>query len=133
MTLAYDPTQDSAPADQCLDDVMFAMGARVPFAKGVEIYSQGEVADLIYRVVRGCVRLTHFARGRHHPIGVLSSPGDLFGLDAGPEHLMTAEAVTDCVILVASRRGLALVRGEAEVNDLIELEPAGDDGEHRPN
>ena len=133
MTLAYDPNQDAGSADQCLEDVVLAMAARVPFAKGEEIYGQGEDADLIYRLVRGAVRLTHFARGRHHVIGDLSLPGDFFGLDAGPQHLTTATALADCIVLVASRRGLAFVRSEAEVNELIAPECGGHDGEHRPN
>ena len=121
MTFAED--QDTALPHQRLDDAIYAIGACVPFAKGEEIFGQGEAADLVYQLVSGSVRLSCFAFGRHHTVDMVSAPGDLFGLDPNPEHAMSAEALGDCLVLVASRSVLALLLGRTELLDLLEAEP----------
>ncbi|MCC7266300.1 MAG: helix-turn-helix domain-containing protein [Caulobacteraceae bacterium] len=73
------------------------------FARNEEIYAQDEEADLFYRVVSGVVRTTHLTSdGRRH-IGDFYYAGDVFGLDAGKTHRFSAEALTDCVVLVVRR------------------------------
>jgi CRP/FNR family nitrogen fixation transcriptional regulator len=81
-------------------------GARMYFAAGEEIYAQEEEADLIYQVVRGAVRTTRLmSDGRRH-IGDFHYPGDVFGVETGPEHRYSAEALGDCEILVVKRSAL---------------------------
>ena len=130
MTLAYDPVPDAGAPDQRLDDLIFAMGAAVSFRRGEEIFGQAESADLVYQLVEGEVHLSCFAFGGHHTVEVLTCPGHLFGLDPGPEHQMSAEALSDCVVLVASRRGLAFALGEPEL-DLSEADAAPEPGLER--
>jgi len=125
MSLTYDPIPDETIAEPGLGEALFAMGARVPFARGEEIFGPGEAADLIYLIVSGAVRFTRYMGsymgGGHVELGVLSGPGDLFGLCVGAgEHRASAEALEDSVILVASRRGLALVLGEAGLDALLD-------------
>ena len=119
MAFAYDPTHEPVELDPHPQDVMFAMGARVPFSQGEDVFAQGEAADFIYQLVSGVVRLTYANRAGRHHLDDVSEPGDLFGLDPGAEHLMGAEALSDCVVLVVSRRGLAVVVGEATLEALI--------------
>jgi CRP/FNR family nitrogen fixation transcriptional regulator len=89
-----------------LADAIDQMGVRMVFAKDEEIYGQGEDADLIYRVVTGCVRTTRFlADGRRH-IGGFYYPGDIFGMEPGPEHRFSAEGLSDCAIVVLKRSAL---------------------------
>jgi CRP/FNR family nitrogen fixation transcriptional regulator len=120
MTVASDAIRVAALAEQHLDEVIFEMGAHVRFAKDEEIFSEGETADLVYQLVGGAVRLTHFTTAGHIPIDVLSGPGDLFGLDSGPEHETTATALTDCLVLVARRCALALFADKAELAELFD-------------
>jgi hypothetical protein len=71
------------------------------------------------------VRLSCFAFGGRHPVDVLDEPGDLFGLDPGPWHEMTAEALSDGVVLVVGRRGLARALGDGGLAELLGAEPVG--------
>lgn len=87
-------------------DLMDQMGVRMSFARDEEIYAQEEQADLIYRVVKGAVRTTCLMSDGRRQIGDFYYPGDLFGLEPGAVHLLSAEALCDCVILVLRRSAL---------------------------
>ena len=81
-------------------------GVRMRFAAGEEIYAQEEEADLIYQVVSGAVRTTRLTSdGRRH-IGDFYYPGDLFGMEAGPEHRYSAEALGECEVVFVKRAAL---------------------------
>jgi len=81
-------------------------GVRMQYAAGEEIYAQEEEADLVYQVARGAVRTTRLTSdGRRH-IGDFYYPGDLFGVEAGPEHRYSAEALGDCEIIAVKRTAL---------------------------
>jgi len=101
------------------DDLMSRIGVRMAFAKDEEIYGQGENADLIYRVISGTVRTSRFMADGRRPVGDFYYPGDLFGLETGDDHAMAAEALSDCVILVASRQALRAAGGPNELSTLI--------------
>jgi len=89
-------------------------GLRMQFAAGEEIYAQEEEADLVYQLVRGAVRTTRLmSDGRRH-IGDFYYPGDLFGVEAGPEHRYSAEALGDCEVLVVKRAALKHYGAEGE-------------------
>lgn len=108
MTLihAFDDVQIMPAIQAAASDLLSRIGLEMAFAKDEEIYGQGEAADLIYRVVRGTVRTSHFMADGRRPVGDFYYPGDLFGLETGSTHAMTAEALSDCVVLVASRQAL---------------------------
>jgi CRP/FNR family transcriptional regulator, nitrogen fixation regulation protein len=108
-----------APVASTTDDLMSRIGVRMTFAKDEEIYGQGEEADLIYRVISGTVRTSRFMADGRRPVGDFYYPGDLFGLETGDEHTMAAEALSDCVILVASRQALRAAGGQNDVASLI--------------
>ncbi len=100
-------------------DLLDRMGVRMAFAKDEEVYGQDEDADLIYRVVSGAVRTSRVMSDGRRQIGDFYYPGDLFGLEPGPEHRFSAEALCDCVILVLKRTALKAAGGEAELANLI--------------
>ena len=91
----------SAPVD-CFG----AIGVRMHFAAGEEIYAQAETADLIYQLVSGAVRTTRLLGDGRRQIGDFYYDGDLFGIEAGPEHRFSAEALNDCEVLVLKRAAL---------------------------
>lgn len=104
----------------CANDDLFArVGAPVVFAKDEEIYGQGERADRVYRMVSGMVRTSRFMPDGRRPIGDFYYPGEVFGLELGEEHAMTAEAMNDCVVLAATRSALIAAGGEAELKELL--------------
>lgn len=88
------------------------IGVRMTFAAGEEIYAQDEEADMIYRVLRGAVRTTRLLSDGRRQIGDFYYDGDLLGLEAGPVHRFSAEALGDCEILVIRKSALKLYGDE---------------------
>ena len=114
------------PAAQAgrMDD-LGAIGVRMNFASGEEIYAQDEEADMIYRVIRGTVRTSRLLSDGRRQIGDFYYPGDLVGLEAGPVHRFSAEALGPCEILVIRKSALKLYGEEGvKVERLIWSETA---------
>jgi CRP/FNR family nitrogen fixation transcriptional regulator len=86
---------------------LFALsGAAMPFARNAEIYGEDEPADYAYRVVRGAVRICKLLSDGRRQIEAFHLPGDIFGIELGGSHRFTAEAVSDCVVLLVRRGAL---------------------------
>ena len=100
-------------------DLISRIGVPMSFAKDEEIYGQGERADLVYRMISGTVRTSRFMADGRRPIGDFYYPGDVFGLETTGSHSMAAEALSDCVILAASRQAMLAAGGESELKDLM--------------
>lgn len=83
------------------------MGAPIPYARDTEIYGEGEQAEYIYQVVSGAVRTYKILNDGRRQIGAFYLPGDVFGLEIGEEHDLSAEAVCDCTVTVIKRSSLA--------------------------
>ena len=79
------------------------MGACMPFAANAEIYGENEPADYLYKVVSGTVRTYKVLMDGRRQIGAFHLPGDIFGLETGDEHTFSAEAITECKIIVIKR------------------------------
>ena len=89
------------------------MGAPMRFARNVEIYGQDEPAEYLYQVISGAVRAYRMLDDGRRQIIAFYLPGDMFGVEAGDEHLSSAEAISDAQILVV-KRGAVLARAEHE-------------------
>ena len=100
-------------------DLISRIGVPMTFAKDEESYGQGERADLVYRMLSGTVRTSRFMADGRRPIGDFYYPGDVFGLETTGSHSMAAEALSDCVILAASRQAMLAAGGESELKDLM--------------
>jgi len=92
------------------------MGATMPFGRNAEIYGENERAEYLYKVISGSVRTYKVLNDGRRQIGAFYLPGDLFGLEIGNEHTFSAEAITDCKVLVIKRS--ALVTLAAHDNDV---------------
>ncbi|EJL33010.1 cAMP-binding protein [Caulobacter sp. AP07] len=84
-------------------EVFGAIGVGIAFSGGEEIYAQDEETDMVYQVQRGAVRASRLLGDGRRQIAGFYYPGDLFGLEAGPTHRASAEALCDSKILVAKR------------------------------
>jgi CRP/FNR family transcriptional regulator, nitrogen fixation regulation protein len=92
------------------------MGATMPFSRNSEIYGENEPADYLYKVVSGAVRTYKVLIDGRRQIGAFYLPGDIFGLEIGAEHSFSAEAITDCRIIVIKRSAVvALAARDNEV------------------
>jgi CRP/FNR family nitrogen fixation transcriptional regulator len=82
------------------------MGAPMSFERDCEIYFEGEPADYLYKLVSGTVRTCKLLADGRRQIGGLYLPGDVFGLETGDSHTLSAEAITPCEVLVIGRSAL---------------------------
>jgi CRP/FNR family transcriptional regulator, nitrogen fixation regulation protein len=92
------------------------MGALMTFARNSEIYGENEPADYLYKVVSGTVRTYKVLVDGRRQIGAFYLPGDMFGLETSDEHSFSAEAITDCKIIVIKRS--AVIALAATDNDV---------------
>jgi CRP/FNR family nitrogen fixation transcriptional regulator len=81
------------------------------YRKDEEIYGEGESCEYVYQVVRGAVRTYKLLTDGRRQIGAFHLPGDVFGLDAGSTHRLTAEAITDTTVRLVKRRSLEAAAG----------------------
>jgi len=79
------------------------MGAAMPYTRNTEIFGENEPAEYLYRVISGAVRTYKVLNDGRRQIGGFYLPGDVFGLEVGDQHSFSAEAITECRILVIKR------------------------------
>jgi CRP/FNR family nitrogen fixation transcriptional regulator len=115
MTLAYD--HDAARATTArLRELMERLGARVQYAKDEEIFGQDEDADLVHLLLSGAVRTTRLLADGRRQVGAFYYAGDLVGLESGPSHRFSAEALSDCTVLVVKRSALNTFAANGELH-----------------
>lgn len=78
-------------------------GARMRFGRNEEIFGEGEAADHLCRVVSGAVRTSRFSSDGRRQILAFHLPGDVFGIEPGGVHSLSAEAVTETEISLIRR------------------------------
>ena len=81
------------------------------YHKDEEVYGEDEPAEYIYQVVSGSVRSYKLLSDGRRQIGAFYLPGDVFGLESGPTHRLTAEAVADTTVRLVKRRNLEQAAG----------------------
>jgi CRP/FNR family nitrogen fixation transcriptional regulator len=75
------------------------MGAVQHYSADREIFSEGENADYFYKVVSGVVRTCKFLSDGRRQIDAFHVAGEIFGLEAGQDYRLSAEAVGDCTVI----------------------------------
>ena len=100
---AAPPRRAPVPAAAMQAGTIELMGACLAFAANAEIYGENEPADYLYKVVSGTVRTYKVLVDGRRQVGAFHLPGDIFGLETGDEHTISAEAITDCKIIVIKR------------------------------
>jgi CRP/FNR family nitrogen fixation transcriptional regulator len=81
-------------------------GVVVHFVPDRQIYAEGDEARSFYKVVSGVVRTCRFLNDGRRQIDAFHMEGEVFGFEAGADHRMSAEAVSDCTVIAYRRRGL---------------------------
>jgi CRP/FNR family nitrogen fixation transcriptional regulator len=92
--------QDTLGADSGL------AGTVMQFAPERAIYEEGDQVRHFYKVVRGMVRTCRFLNDGRRQIDAFHAEGDVFGLESGTEHRLSAEAVSECTVIAYRRRGM---------------------------
>lgn len=98
-------------------------GTRMRFKRNEEIFGEGESADYVYRVVSGAVRTIRFSSDGRRQILGFHLPGDVFGLEAGAKHSLSAEAVVDADLALVRRSQIdsAAAQDTSAAHALLEL------------
>lgn len=78
-------------------------GIPVAYDRNAEIYGEGEMADYVYKVVRGAVRTYKVLNDGRRQINAFYLPGDIFGLELGDEYTWSAEAIVGSDIVMVKR------------------------------
>ena len=100
------PVEVESPALGGTGSSITMIGAPMPFARNTEIYGENEPANYIYKVVSGAVRTYKVLSDGRRQIGGFYRPGDIFGVECGETHTLSAEAITACKVRVIKRAGL---------------------------
>ncbi|MGC2775242.1 MAG: helix-turn-helix domain-containing protein [Bradyrhizobium sp.] len=91
-------------------------GRELTYRRGAVVFSQGDEANSVYQMISGAVRAYKRLGDGRRQISSFHLVGDMFGLENGPAHRFTAQAVTATVVRVTCRRRLF---------DAIEYQEAG--------
>jgi CRP/FNR family nitrogen fixation transcriptional regulator len=96
------------PADQFSAIVRCSrvVASEFSYNKDEEIYGEGEPSEYLYQIISGAVRTYKLLSDGRRQIGAFHLPGDVFGLDPGSEHRLTAEAITNTTVRLVPRRNL---------------------------
>ena len=76
------------------------------FTQDSKIFAEGDAAAHFYRVASGVVRTCKFFSDGRRQIDAFYIADDVFGLEAGTQYGLSAEAVSDCSVIPYRRRGL---------------------------
>lgn len=99
---------------------MTAMGLPQVFAKGQELFAEGDDAEHFYKVVSGAIRTYKLLSDGRRQIDAFHLAGDIFGLEAGTDHRFTAEAVNGATVLAFRRCRLeALTRDDPHLRSEV--------------
>lgn len=71
-----------------------------------EIFSEGDAADVFFKIVSGTIRTCKFLSDGRRQIEAFYTAGDVFGFELDDARMLGAEAVTDCNIITYRRRGV---------------------------
>jgi CRP/FNR family nitrogen fixation transcriptional regulator len=120
--ISHPALSGSMEADS-FENQMQLMGAVMPYSRNVEIFGETDPAEYIYKVVSGAVRSYKILNDGRRQIGGFYLPGDVFGLEFGDEHTLSAEAITDTKVLVVKRSTLAALaaRDTAAARELYQF------------
>jgi CRP/FNR family transcriptional regulator, cyclic AMP receptor protein len=85
------------------------------YAKNQKIFSQGEVADTVFFIQKGKVKITVFSEhGKEAVVGIFAT-GQFFGeacLDGAELRTATSQAMEDCLITSIARTAMLATLGE---------------------
>ena len=87
-------------------------GVQIRYAREEEIFGEGAPAIYVYKVLSGAVRTCRILRDGRRQIDEFHFAGGYFGIEAGPEHRTSAEAIADSTVLVARRLSSADLAGQ---------------------
>jgi CRP-like cAMP-binding protein len=86
--------------------ILALRGGPIAFRRGQPIFRERDRTDCLCLVVSGTIRSCKIFQDGRRQIVAFHIPGDLFGLNSGPEQELSAEAVTRSSVAFLRRRAL---------------------------
>jgi CRP/FNR family nitrogen fixation transcriptional regulator len=96
-------------------DAVERMGFTSSYPMNTEIYGEEEPAQYLYKVVVGAVRTYRILENGRRQIAAFYVPGDIFGLETSDDHALSAEAISQCKLLLVKRRDLIALASQDNV------------------
>jgi CRP/FNR family nitrogen fixation transcriptional regulator len=88
--------------------------------KDEELFAEGDEAEFFYQVVSGAIRSYKLLSDGRRQIDAFHLRGDIFGLEAGNEHRLSAEAIGNATVVAYRRSRLtSLIQDDATFRDRI--------------
>ena len=95
-------------------------GIQRTFARGTELFVEGDASTFFYKVVSGTVRTVKLLADGRRAIDAFYVAGDVFGLERGGSHRLTAEAVEGAAVIAYRRSDFAsLMRRDPAVTEAV--------------
>ena len=91
-----------------------AVGTVRNFAENQEIYNAGDETALFFKLASGVVRTCTFLSDGRRQIDAFYVPGNVFGLEAGAEHGLSAETVCHSQVISYRRRDLEAFAAQSQ-------------------
>jgi CRP/FNR family nitrogen fixation transcriptional regulator len=91
-----------------------AVAPALNFVENRGIYREGDEADFFFKVALGIVRTCTFLSDGRRQIDAFYVPGNVFGIEVGAEHSLSAETVCDSTIISYRRRDLKTLAANSE-------------------
>ncbi len=101
-------------ASQEAPETLRTAGTVVQVAEGREIFAEGDETDVFYKVISGVVRVCKFLNDGRRQIEAFHVAGQVFGFELGGEHMLSAEAVSDCMLVSYRRRNIEMLAQKDE-------------------
>lgn len=90
------------------------IGPTKAFGRDQAIYSEGDRAESVYKVIRGAVRAFRVLADGRRQISDFYLPGDVFGVELDAERRSGAEALCETVVISARRSAVAEEPGQGQ-------------------
>jgi CRP/FNR family nitrogen fixation transcriptional regulator len=81
-----------------------AFWSEFKYREGNEVFAETETAHYVYQIISGAVRTFKLLPDGRRQIGAFYLPGDMFGIENGDAHRLTAEAIIGTSVLIAKSR-----------------------------
>src|SRR5207237_7554514 len=93
------------------------------YRKGEVVFSQGQVADAVFYIQQGKVKLTVISEQAKEAVVAILGPGDFFGegcLNRHPLRIATTRTINECVITRLEKATMiATIHDEPEFSELF--------------
>lgn len=120
MTLAFGMTDARGPRPAAMLAAAIARhGTTMRFARDGELFAQDDDVERLFLIEAGVVRTTRLGADGRRQVGGFYYPGDIVGLETGPQHLFAAEALSDVAAHVARRSSVRAFAGDTELDRAI--------------